>query len=452
MSDVLSIPRFSRPMAAWRNSLTDPIRILQIILLIVILGYGARQDNLSPFTVSFMESVIGSYFSGVEIAVIIVAFLEIIRRLAGRNPYLNRTPVTFSMVVVGLALCVYPFIHMLIAENGFRLPLELNGMPVLVFCFFLYVNMFRRHEVSMMGWMLVIVGVYKAFEGLAIFGTVGLQWGLLTGWRDGALLALMITGALLAWFIPSYGDRLYGHFRRALLLAFPIVLFTFINSTRRSFILGVAAALIVMGFYLRRGERVRLYATIPLVIAGALVAASLSGREQFLDRMSSISNPSGEGSTAYRLIEVYNISRAIQERPLFGWPYGQRWQNYTMLDFDMVSDVTPHNTYLYVAWRAGLLGLVSWVGFLVVLVRTHHRTVRAARSGLERFVAMWLFSCTISVIIAGITSPITTDHMQTFFPFLLAMTCLLPGALPGKTKPGEHVTGTSAGASALQTP
>ncbi len=452
MSATLSISRFTRPAAAWRNSLKDPIRTIQLLLLIVILGYGARQDNLSPFTVSFMENVIGSAFSGVEIAVIVVLFLEIIRRLAARNPYLNRTPITIPMLLIGIVLCVYPFVHMLITENGLRFPLELNGMPVLVLCFFLYVHMFRRKEVAMMGWLLIAVGIYKAIEGLAIFGTVGLRWGLLSGWRDGALLALMIMGALLAWFIPSNGDRLYSHFRRALFLAFPIVLFTFTNSTRRSFILGVAASLIVIGFYLRRDERSRLYATIPLVVAGVLAAAFLSGRDQFLDRMSSISNPSSEGSTAYRLIEVYNIARAIQEKPLFGWPYGQRWQNYTMLEFEMVSDVTPHNTYLYVAWRAGLLGLVTWIGFLVVLVRTHHRTVKGARTRLERFIALWLYSCTISVIIAGVTSPITTDHMQTFFPFLLAMTSLLPGALRNARGADSPPMTTADEVGALQTP
>lgn len=435
MTSNAGSPELLPPIVVWRRSLPDPVRTLQICLLVVVLGYGARQDNNSPFIIPILENVIGSTFTGIEIVLLLIALLELVRRLAWRDPYLNRTPVRWPLWGVTILLAVTPYLRMLFYENGFRFPLELTGFPVFVATLFLYSQIFRRNEVAIMAWLIFLAGLYKSIEGVVIYQTVGLGWGLLTGWRDAALLTMMVVGAMIAWIVRPESDRVYRTLRRALFLAIPIALFTFTNSTRRSYILGAIVSLVIILFYLHAREKRRLLKVVPVVVATVLAAAFMTGTNQFLERMSVLSNPSSEGSSAYRLVEVFNITQEISERPLFGWPFGQIWRNFTVIEFENVSNVMPHNTYLYVAWRSGLVGLSVWLWFLVVLLRAHHRTVRQARRPLERFLALWGMSCTVSVIIAGFTMSAVADRLQTFFPFVIAMSILLPGALslPGRS-------------------
>jgi len=438
-----TVDRIARPLHVWRSLLRDPVRTVQMLLTVVVLGYGARQDNRSPFTIGFMENVIGSTFSGVEVAVVVIVALEIVRRIANSDSMLNRSPLTRPMLAVALVLAVVPFVRMLVWENALRFPLELTGFPVLVGCYFLYVQMFRRREVGLMAWILVAAGLYKAVEGVAIYGTVGLGWGLLTGWRDAALLAFMLLGATIAWIIQPGTDRTYRNIRRALFVCAPIVLFTFTNSTRRSYVIGVCVALGFLLFYLNKREMARMGRAVPILVVTVLAAAVLTGTTQFVDRMSVLSNPASEGSAAYRLIEVYNITQEIVERPLFGYPFGWQWRNYTSLEFENISLVMPHNTYLYAAWRGGAVGLAAWLWLLAALFRLHHRAVRGATTPMERFLALWTTSFTASIVIAGLTMPITADHLQTFFPFVAALASLLPGTFGSRRVATNDATCTS---------
>lgn len=416
----------------WRRYLTDPIRIICYLMTILVLGYGSRIDDGSPLIIPVLESIVGVAFTGIELVMLVILLLELIRRLVLRDFEMERSVAALPMIWIAIIMGAVPFVRMIIVEMGFRFPLELLEMPWLVGSFFLWLLVYRRQEIHAMLWMVMIAGLYKSFEGIVVYLRVGLGWGLLTGWRDAMLLSMMVLGAFFAFLIKPDGDKVYQRIRLFFFLLLPMSMFTFIGSTRRSYVLGVIAAMGLLIFYLDRKERRRVYLRgIPIVLlfsAGAMVAL---GSTQLIDRFVSVSdNPGTEGSGLYRVIEFYSVSQDVAERPLFGWQMGRAWTNRTLLDVEQVSNVVPHNTYLYVLWRSGIFGMLFWFWVMITMFRMHHRTIRAARTPFIRFLAIWLASGTIAVSTAGIAMSITADRLKNFYPFIMVMTSFLPGAWP----------------------
>lgn len=421
---------------------TDPLRLITIICTAVVLGYGARVDNRSPFTVPFFEDIVGINFTITEILMAVIFGLEVLRRLVRGDFWLERSPVSKPMILVGIVLGLVPFLRMIIEEGRFRIPLEIVETPGIVIGFFVWLFVYRREDLQLMLWLVLIAGLFKSIEGIAIYATVGLGWGLLTGWRDAMLMALVLLGIFFAFTIKPMGDRAYQNVRIFLFCVLPLAMFTYIGSTRRSFVLGAAAAIIILIFKFQKSERRRLFLrAFPLIILLGVGVTLVTGSSAFIDRLTVIGDPSTENSATYRLLELYNIGLMVVERPIFGWPMGVPWTNYTLLEFENISPVVPHNTYLYMTWRGGFVGLAIWIIFLVAQMRMHMRTVRAARTPFERFLAFWLAGATIAVIVAGLTMPIGADRLKWFYPFLVVMTSYLPGAWPErKVLPARELT------------
>jgi O-antigen ligase len=194
--------------------------------------------------------------------------------------------------------------------------------------------------------------------------------------------------------------------------------------------IGVVIAIVMLLFVLQAEERRRLRKILPLVIVLILGSMVLLNFGEFVARFTAISEPTREGSAAYRVFEIYNVWHMVLERPIFGWPMGTNIRNYTLVDLPVFSSLMPHNIYLYVLYRGGIFGLIAWIGLLVALVRMHYRTIRAASTPLERFLSLWLACGTLVIIMAGFTAAIWNDHLQHFYPFLVVMASFLPGSWP----------------------
>jgi O-antigen ligase len=413
----------------WERYFTDPARLVTVALTVLVLGYGSRIENGSPFILPFLETIWGVSFTGIELVMLTIFVMEVVRRLMLGDYMLDRSRLVLPMLWVLFVLGAVPYIRMIITENGFRFPLELLETPWLVGSFFIWLFVYRREDLHLMVWMVMIAGLYKSIEGVAVYLRVGLGWGLLTGWRDAMLLMMTVMGAFFCYVIKPEGDLVYRRVRLFFLGIFPLSMFSFIGSSRRSYAIGAVISIFVLLFYFRRHERGRIYGkAIPLLIVLGGAAMAVMGSTQLIGRLAMASEVGSESSAAYRLIELYNISLDVMEKPIFGWPMGKSWTNYTLLEVERQSNVMPHNTYLYMLWRGGIIGLLFWLWMLWVLVRMHHRTIRAARTPMERFMAFWLASGTIAVLFATFTMPISADRLKNFYPFIMVMTSFLPGA------------------------
>jgi O-antigen ligase len=429
---VPSSTAYAAPSRVVGDYFADPVRLFIVAVVVLTLGYGARVDNGSPFQLQFLEPIVGNAFSLLEMLLMAILGLELIRRITIGDFWIERSPVSRRVMIVGVVCCLYPLLHMLVVEGGFRLPLELLYLPAFVATFFLYLFLFRRSELPVMIWMVIIAGSYKFIEGFAVWLRWGISWGLLTSWRDGLLLGMMAVGGVIALLIKSDGDETYARIRRAFIWLLPIATIMFMASMRRSYMLGIAAALPVLIVMLRGRER-RAAIILSLLFVVASTGVVLTMGMDFGERVtSSVSDPSKEGSSAYRLLELYNVGMMILERPLTGWPMGTITRNATSIEFDNVSSLMPHNIYMYTLLRAGIWGLLAWGAMFWGVLRMNIRTVRAARRPLDRFASLWLLTTTICVIVGGFTSPVVADRLQLFLAFPFVMGSFLPGAWPSK--------------------
>jgi O-antigen ligase len=345
-----------------------------------------------------------------------------------RDPWVSRSSASRSVLWVGIVLVAYPYLRMVITDGRFRTPWELVYLPFFVLVFFIWLFLYRREDLYIMIWMVAIGGLYKAIEAFAVFFNVGLLWGLLTGWRDAMLLTLMLLAGVFAYIIKPGEDARYARLRKFLIWTLPVTGLAFAGCLRRGYMIGFVLCLLVLIFFLNKGERRAL--RVVLIPSLGIIAAGLflidSGN--LASRFTAIAEPGTEGSTAYRVLEYYNVLNMIAERPLTGWPMGTETINYTILDYTMISKTVPHNIYLYAFLRGGIVGLLVWLWMIGAMVRMHLRTMRAAVRPFERFMALTLASGTFLVIFAGFTTPIVVERQQLFYPFLMVMTSFLPGA------------------------
>jgi O-antigen ligase len=412
----------------WGRYLTDPTRLVIVLLTTFMLGYGARRDNGSPFTMTIFEPFAGGAMSAFEIFIVLIIALEFLRRLMVNQWWIERSPVSASVAGVGVIACLYPALRMFMVEGTMRVSFEMFHLPMMIAMVFVWLFIFRREELPAMLSMVLAAGLFKAVEGVSIFVKVGLGWGLLTGWRDGMLLTLMMVGPLFAFAIKPEGDRTYDRIRKFLFASLPLSSIAFMGSLRRSYMLGVVLILVVLSFYLRRQERRALLRILPLVLVLAAISMAMVGWGEFIQRFSMLSTPASEGSAAYRVFELYNVTQMVLEHPFIGWPMAAPIINYTLMDIPPISTIMPHNIYLYIIWRSGILGLIAWIVLLVGLVRMHLRTIRSSRTPFERFVAFLLATSTGLAIFTGFTTPLAADRLQIFYPFIIVMTGFLPGA------------------------
>lgn len=419
-----------------KESINDPLRIISLFLTWFVLCYGARIGNDSPLTYYPLENFFGQLNPN-HIAIISALIFTFISRSLTKNYEIEKPPFHKQNVILWVIMVMYPLISMFIIENRFRIPYEITGMPVFLLMFYVWSFIFKPSDLKIMAWILFFSGLYKSIEGMSVFFTIGIKWGLLTGWRDALLQSIMISGAVFAFVVKPKDDREYSYLRYAFFISLPMTLFTFINSIRRSFMLSILISMILLMFTLPKREVKRILSIITLILIGsAFVAVTFINPKDLELRITNLTDPSTEGSTAYRLIEVYNVWQMVKEKPLTGYPMGTQSKNYTNITFENVSSLMPHNTYLYMLYRAGICGLIAWLFFLIVIVKLHLQSIKAANSPFLRFLALWFASATLALIPAGFVIPTQSDKLEFLFPFVLICTSYLPRLITSlKTEP-----------------
>lgn len=423
--------------------LADPAGLLMVAIGLILLGYGEVNMMYTPLRIEILEPWSGAVFGGIEVLTLALLFLALARRVLTRDYHLTPSPMTAPMLALGLFLVVIPWIRMILNEGGVRIPFEANFIPFMFLCFVAWRLMFHPSDVRLIAWMILAATLYKCLEGILIFAVNDVVWGALTGWRDGMLMALGSSGALLAYVIRPDGEEWYRRFRKVLLFVSPVILFVFVLAMRRSYFLALALALPFLWRYLRGIERRTLFKALILASPLLVLAAATFGLEGIGIRLGNIAAPTEEGSAAWRLIEFYNVSMMILERPLFGWPLGVEFINVTLIDLPEINTLMPHNSYLYVLLRSGLVGLAVWGWFLVRMYRMARGAMLAAPTAGYRFLATWIYSMTLFIIFSGVTSPVFASRLTILIPLGLVLLTLLPGADYRRSKGGAK--GRSAG-------
>ena len=428
------------PLQRWLYHAGDPCGVLVVLLTVFILHYETRPDNFSPFVLPIFDPWVGGRFGLLDVILFSIPIFGILRRVVRGHLTIYRSSLSRPMIALAIFCGMIPMIRMFVVEQGFRFSWEMFAVPMTIFCFFMWLLIFEPDDLYLMAWIVIAGGVYKTIEASTIYLNVGVLWGLLTGWGDAMILALMVVGAIVAYAVQPKDDPYYRRIRTFLLCALPFTGIMFVMCLRRSYLIGVIIAVVVLAIAMNRNER--------RAAKGAIVASTLLffigilgiGLGSFVDRLSSIAEPGKEGSAAYRALEVYNLANMLVENPWYGYPFGVKIKNYTILEYENVSELVPHNAYLYVWLRGGIVGLLAWIWVLAAMVAMHRRTINAAARPFHRFVALWLYSSTLILIFSGLFTPVFAERLQQFYPFVMVMTSYLPGAWkPRKNLSGQHL-------------
>ncbi|MCE7934548.1 MAG: O-antigen ligase family protein [Chlorobi bacterium CHB2] len=374
-----------------------------------------------------------------DILMLAIPFFAIIRRLMRGHLTVYRSPLSRPVLTFGIFCGIIPMVRMFVVEQAFRFSWEVFAVPLTVFCFFMWLIVFEPDDLYLMAWILMIGGFYKSFEAGVIYLNVGVLWGLLTGWGDAMILALMVVGAIAAYAVKPADDSFYRRIRSTLLVTLPFTGIMFMMCLRRSYLIGVFIAIGVVMIAMNRRERQAAKKVVVATLVLFMVGVVGIGVDSFVERISGIAEPGKEGSSAYRAIEVYNLSAMLMENPWYGYRYGEKIKNHTILEYENISQLVPHNAYLYVWLRGGIVGLIAWIWVLSAMVAMHRRTVKAATQPFHRFVALWLYSSTVILIFSGLFTPVFAERLQQLYPFIMVMTSYLPGAWkPRRFLSGNH--------------
>ena len=411
-----------------RRFLRDPLGLLMVLIGLIVIGYGEVNLQYTPLRFSILEAWYGGAFGGVEVLIFVLLLCAVIRRIVAQDYSLTPSRMTTPVLTMGLLLFLIPWLRMVAGGAGLRIPFEANFIPFMVLMYFVWRLVFHPSDVRLIAWMILIATLYKCVEGLLIFSLNTAVWGALTGWRDGMLLALGVSGALIAFVIKPDRDDWYRRFRKAILLAAPLIAIVFVLAMRRSYFLALALSLPFIFARLRPRERKGLVTALvilsPLLVAGA----ATFGFDALSMRLGSISTPTEEGSAAWRLLEFYNVIQMIGMKPVFGWPLGVEFINVTGIDLPEINSLMPHNSYLYALLRGGVIGLVAWIWVLTRMVRSASNAIRGSSSSAHRFLALWMLTLALLTIFSGVTSPVFASRLTNLIPLCLVLVTMLPGA------------------------
>ncbi|MCD6286330.1 MAG: O-antigen ligase family protein, partial [Anaerolineae bacterium] len=185
-----------------------------------------------------------------------------------------------------------------------------------------------------------------------------------------------------AWLIQLLQDRR----RRAYLLAIvPVALALGLSLSRGAIVLGIPAALVMMGWL--AGKRWR-RATVLVLLVGLIALIPLLRTPRFAGMFDL-----GQGTTGFRISLWYSSLGMIRDHPLLGvgldnFLYAYRTRYVLPTAWEEFSLSHPHNVFLDYATRLGLFGLGAFVWTQVVFWRQLLRS-RAPHSRARSPMRSW---------------------------------------------------------------
>lgn len=235
----------------------------------------------------------------------------------------------------------------------------------------------------------VVVEAGYASWAVSRLSGAALEYWRVLGIEHSASLHFALVGT---WFVAGaiLGVRRRGPCRVAVWVALLPLGYAFANAERRSAVVALIGASILLAIVLYHERRRTFWWLVPLlvVVGVAYVAAFWNGAGPTAfpaQAVKSVIAPaqlvgSDQSSNLYRELETLNLVAMVNDRPLFGFGFGQRMVERHPLPFLPFewAGYFPHNSILWHWSNAGLGGLLSLLVLVGVAVRD------GARASLQR--------------------------------------------------------------------
>jgi O-antigen ligase len=254
------------------------------------------------------------------------------------------------------------------------------------------------------------------------------------------LLALILMPGQLVWRVGSSTPRWLTY------IAFMIFAFAVVAlQSRTTYVVAVVsvALLAISGHGL--AVRRLVLAALGIIIALAMVEVSgleLKGRvgniglEMVVDQLESVGGKSGHeggrsGVSQRQHWWAYSLSRwaSMPETIIAGIGFGEVLTDFSVAGTDgrPVLVREPHNSYISVLTRTGLMGLIPWVLFQLNLMVNVWKRVQSERKNQKANEAnywLWMFLLFMSILITAFVEPVFESPHFAVPYFFLAGLCL----------------------------
>jgi O-antigen ligase len=267
-----------------------------------------------------------------------------------------------------------------------------------------------------MAWLSGVYGIVRYFLGMGKeFGEVRLIY------YDGADSIVLYIAMLIIISFAVEGVVIKG---KALLMTVTLpIVFTFLFSYRRgpwvAFTVGLA--FLVM-FYpgqtqLRRNlfRRVLVPAVLVILLFAAVPSLRNSGLSFLVARIQSIFDVSEDPSNVFRILDARNALVTFSRHPIIGVGAGGHYdiefaaEQPEIMRFMEEVNRTSHNGYLYILFKAGIIGFAIYVVIFGKFLRCWFQTRKRVAGATERAVFMALGAIIVAFLMNTVTEPVTDN-------------------------------------------
>jgi len=268
--------------------------------------------------------------------------------------------------------------------------------------------------------MLVMGSILMSFNG---FG-----WLLNAPGQRRYLLYPHLMPAAFVWIIVGGMNHTFSR-SRTWLAATGLTLGLFVANTRAEYfaVLVTVGCVVLLGASPRRGSLVRrLKALAAAALVGlVLVAAFAQTRagEKLISRIvsdaaSAITNPEADATVQFRVLMWGEALRRFVEQPVLGEGYGKEFK----FEYWDASDSRPHNTYLTILYKSGVVGFSGLAFMLGHFLWVGLRRARAAAQVREAELLQALLFALFAMLLPGLFTFVFES------PFIAAPVWIVMGA------------------------
>lgn len=315
-------------------------------------------------------------------------------------------PYLLYLIVVALAL-----VHGLVTGAAYNIALwEIRTQVYGLLVFFLLLNTLQtRKHFEIVTWFMILGTGLKGLQGAYRYMiTLGGSFG------GDAILEHDEGFFFPAYYLLTLLLFVFGGTRRQKQVAvtlMPFVMIADLANKRRASTGSLVIALIALVFIFiavlpRRRVRILVISGAGLLLCLVYGAAFWGSDSKLAQPVRAIKSaitpdPRDESSNRYRDQEDFNLMTAIRENVILGRGYGHIMPNVAgMVNLEATDpfiQYRPHNSILWVWWRAGILGaMLFWMGMGLAIIR--HCFI--ARATSDPYIRRWaVFSVSVIIMV-----------------------------------------------------
>jgi len=263
-----------------------------------------------------------------------------------------------------------------------------------------------------------VVGVYGIFRYVLGMGAEFADVRLI--YYDIADSMLLYIAMLLIASFAIEGSVIKGKALLTIALTLPMV-FSFLFSYRRGAWVAFTGGLVFLVIFYPRRARLRRQILrrvfLPAVAIVALISAVPFLRNNGLDfvvtRITSIFTVTEDPSNVFRILDAQNALNAFAQHPILGVGAGGRYElefaskDPVMMKFMEHVSNASHDGYLYVLFKAGIIGFLVYLAIFVKFLRRWFETRKRIALPSERAVLMALGAIVIAFLVNNVPEPVS---------------------------------------------